>query len=58
MSLFRPAFTTIFTRNLARYNLLQAKNLNIARQYATKIEPAKKTSTKKLLMIGVSKKCV
>lgn len=54
MSLFRPAFTTVFTRNIARYNLLQPRNLNAVRQYATKIDPVKKSSSMKLLLIGVS----
>lgn len=41
-------------RNVTRLAVFQPRNANLIRQYATKIgEPKKKTSTLKLLLIGV-----
>ena len=54
MSIFRPAFSAVIRRNLVRPCVYQAKNVYIARQYATKIEPTKKSSATKLLLFGVS----
>lgn len=44
---------TTMARNVARLSVFQPRNLNLIRQFATKIEP-KKTSSLKLLLIGVS----
>jgi hypothetical protein len=48
---------TSVMRNLARYTLLQPRNINYIHQYATKIDPPKKSSHFKLLLIGVTQKC-
>lgn len=53
--LLRKAFSSVLIRNVVRYNTLQPRNVNLLRQYATKIEPKKKSSMK-LLIIGVSRK--
>lgn len=44
---------TALARNVTRYAVFQPRNLNLIRQYATKIDQPKKTSALKLLLIGV-----
>lgn len=57
MIAFKPLITSVLTRNVVRSGPLHMKNLNLLRQYATKIaEPKKKSSTMKLLLFGVRKK--
>lgn len=47
---------TALARNVARLTIFQSRSSILIRQYATKIgEPPKKSSTLKLLLIGVSR---
>ena len=45
---------TLLARNVTRLAVFQPRNVSLIRQYATKNNEPKKTSTLKLLLIGVS----